>query len=347
MSIGDRLLEKAANRLHVAGVMHRSDLSIIDAQPIDKHACMVLVAYDRGSNVPTGKDLELYFQAMFGDKVYPKLESARHHQGEAVITLLASAPAVTRPIEDAGTEGMVMMHALAYMDTVTNQVWDVGQDEANRKFLVRRSGEDINTLVEARKRRTRHSAPKLASLLTTAMVDVVAGDRVRFYDHGLIAYGQVKTVNASKATISTSSGEVTIDRAAIFNVVTKSQEFISEERNALQQYFEKAFGDANFSQQLTNTTVKDKAKGVVSPFAKAAAGLKSKQEYKDMWFAYLKKCGGKPTADQVWEFQKSILTPEEVLHAEKGQLQLAPDDPRNDAMDRSDNYIQKQPAPRF
>lgn len=268
MNISNKILDKADAKLRTAGALARNDINVVDYQSIDSQAGMVLLAYDRNNVVPTGNDIALLFQACFGAHVVPKLETARHHEAEACISLMASAPIFTRPIEEATT--MTMVHATAYMDKGTNQVWDVANDDTGHKILVRRSDENIAALVEGRKRRQQRSTPKLAGLQVTAAVDAGPGDRVRFYDQGLVAYGLVESCNGGTCSIKTSTGVVKVDRAAIFNVVQKAQTFIADEKSELDKYFEKAYGDAAFADKLTHTTVLENSGGHISPFGMPA-----------------------------------------------------------------------------
>jgi len=268
MSIGERILQKTAQKMHAAGQLGRQDMAIVDFTPIDdgKRFGHVLIEYDRESEAPDPSAIQAFFTQHFGNMVKPNLTTIRLYPDEAAVSLVCGTLSEVRPISDAADkEQMTMVNALAYADNATNTIWDVTQDESGRKYMVRHSEDNLTDIVEQRKRKLSRSGPKLASM-GIGKIACAQGDHVKFYDNGVIAYGEVTSVSGNKVTVRAAGGAVTVDRGAILVVTQKSQGAMSDEKAELKDYFSQAYGDPGFAGELTKTTVKEENGGKITTY---------------------------------------------------------------------------------
>jgi len=262
--IGEKILQRCNDEFRKLGHTSRSDLSIIDFQAIDdgRQSGRVLLRHAFDMEPPTAHEVEAFFRASFGNEVQPRLESMATHSEEKCVSLVASLLVRTRPITDADTDDMVRMTPTRYMDANSKNVWDVTEDEAGRKHLILTSESNLSEIVEARRNYRLRSMPKL-SQIKSAAVAVSKGDHVMFFDNGIIAHGEVTSVG-KLVSIDAATGSVSVDPQAILKITQKSPEEIASEKDYLENYFAKAYGDPEFAQELTRTTVSEETGGKVS-----------------------------------------------------------------------------------
>jgi len=259
-SIGSKILQKASGELRKLGQLGRQDLAIVDFQGIDdgKRVGRVLLTYAHNMETPCARDVQTFFLENFGNSVQANLATLRVHPDDFALSVVANVLVQVRPITDA--TDLTRVNPLVYLDANTHEVWDVVSDDLNRKHLIRRSDENLSEVIEARKVRQMRSAPKLAELKEGAVACQV-GDHITFYDNGVIAHGEVTQCQGHTVTVKTVSGVTTVDRLAVFQVTQKSPEAMSNEKDVLRQYFEKAYGDPDFAAKLTNETAPEAAGG--------------------------------------------------------------------------------------
>jgi len=267
-TIGERILEKSASKLRAAGQLGRRDMTIIDFIPIEdgKRLGHVLIAYDRECEAPDPRAIEAFFLDQFGNGVKPNLTTLRVHPDDAAVSLICGTLQEVRPISDAAdSEKMTRINALAYQDNSTHTIWDVRNDESGRKYMTRSSADNLTEIIEQRKQKLSRSGPKLAEI-GIGKIACAKGDHVKFYDAGIVAYGEVSNVSGDKVTVSTAGGSTTVARGAILVVTQKAPSEIADEKAALKDYFSQAFGDPGYAAELTNTTVKEEAGGKITTY---------------------------------------------------------------------------------
>lgn len=264
MNTGAKILKRASNSLGNSGYASRSDLKIADFVGIGdgKSTGQVLLAYDRNLSKPSGREIEEFFRANFGNLVVANLSTLSHVEAHPLCHLVANIQVQTRPVSDAND--MTRMTPTTYIDKVSQSLWEVTSAEDGMKFLVRHVEDNLADVVASRAARVQRSLPKIAEL--TAMnklgaPDVDVGDRVQFYDSGIITYGKVTSLKGERVTISCPTGKCTVDIRAVFKVVDKAQSAITDEKNLLDNYFEKAYGDPGFAKELTDTTSTEQGGG--------------------------------------------------------------------------------------
>lgn len=247
-SKADRILQKLSERSTAAGLPSRSDLYVADVQAIDNTKCRVLVGYHKGNKVPSIAQLEQFFNHTFGNKVVAQTSSATSHPENAAISILATLNSPTRPLADIND--MIRVSSNSYMDENTQHIWQV-VDTGQVKYLSRQSNENIADIVEARKART-HKDARFSGIKTAAPL-AMSGDQVKFMSpQNVILMGEITSISEAKATISANGSSYTVDRQAIIQVVDRSSKSVQSSQNVLEDYFTKAYGDADFAKQLTD-----------------------------------------------------------------------------------------------
>lgn len=236
----------------------RSDIAILDFEGINggKDSGQVLLSYNKSAGALTTAQVEEFFLATYGNKVKPSLASIKiHHEGNyTCASLVCNLLRNTRPISDA-TE-MTRLNPHTYIEASTDSVWDVVSDQDGRRFMIKQSDDNLGDLIEMKRERAMRSAPKLANM-KEALCHCEIGDTVKFYDNGIIGFGQiVQESNGDKiVTIKTSTGTCKVDYRAIIDIIQRAPRTISEEKDILQDYFSRAYGDSDFAKELTRTLV--------------------------------------------------------------------------------------------
>lgn len=253
--MSNRILERLAAKSASAGLTARSDMYISDVQRIDHSKCRVLVGYSKQvGSVPTLAQVEQYFQHTFGNKVVAQLSSAQAHEAESAISLMVTLNTPTRPMSDLND--MIRVSTNSYMDENTKHLWHV-VDTGSVKYLARQTEENVAEIVEARRARTSKKEARFETLKTAAPI-VNAGDTVKFMSpQNVIMMGEVSSISDAKATIRANGGSFSVDRQAILQVVERASKSIQSEKNILEDYFAKAYGDASFAKQLTSKVPQD------------------------------------------------------------------------------------------
>lgn len=251
MSMHQKLLAKMATAVKALGHTCRADLAVTDFRGIDggRYAGHVTLQYDRDLGAPTARDVQAFFSDNFGNQVQPQTQTLRVYEDEGVAQVAANSVVVTRPIADADQDHMVRVTPVKYVDATTQEVWNVHNDESGRKYMVRESSESLDDLVEARRNRER-SAPKVAAT-KMALLQLDKGDRVSFYDNGILAYGEIDDVDAVSVGITASTGKVRVSKSAVVKILAKGESQIADEKDELRRYFSEAFGDPSYAAELT------------------------------------------------------------------------------------------------
>ncbi len=258
MSIADKLLSKMATQIRTAGYAGRQDLAITDYQGIEdgRRVGQVVISHNPTLKPPTGRDIEEFVLATFGNGVLANLDTVKIHTDLHAVSVVMATQVSTRPITDADSPSMVRLNPLSYVDANTHEVWDVSADDAGRRFMIRQSSDNLADIIEARRVRSR-TAPKLAQAKVAAGIDMGVGDRVSFYDNGLVAYGKIQDLDGATVGIEAAAGVVRVDKQAILKVIAKGEAQVADSKKGLQKYFSEAFGDAAYAAELTEETTKD------------------------------------------------------------------------------------------
>jgi hypothetical protein len=253
--MSNKILERFAAKTAKAGLASRGDMYVTDVQRIDNSKCRVLVGYSKlAGGVPTIPQLEQYFQQTFGNKVIAQTSSAQSHEAEAAISLLVTLNTPSRPLSDMND--MIRVSATSFMDENTKHLWQV-VDTGSNKYLTREAEENVAEIVEARRSRTSKKEARFVNLKTAAPM-AMAGDTVKFMSpQNVVLMGEISTISDAKATIKANGGSFSVDRQAIIQVVERASKSVQSNKNILEDYFTKAYGDPAFAKQLTDKQSQD------------------------------------------------------------------------------------------
>jgi hypothetical protein len=256
-NFGNKLLRVVSQRVGDLGVP-RNDLRLVDFAPSGPITAQVLLQHDPVRATPSLKQIEAWFVEKFGNRIRPNLETARTYDKEPAISLYANLNVPHRPLSDA--DGMQRVGGLdTYMDANTGNVWDVRENENGTKFLVARTDDDLNSLLEQVKTRG-HGRAFLASVqeLRKHACMCSVGDTVKFIDADNVCRGEVVSMKGDTVTISANNTKVTVDKGQVVEILRRNPDAINDTRVTMQDYFTKAFGDAEYAEQLTNTMSTDR-----------------------------------------------------------------------------------------
>src|SRR5574343_296148 len=105
MQMKDKILARLAEVSDQMGLPSRSDLVIVDIEPIDNLKCNVLVAYSRSihDDNPTLSQVEEFVTKTFHNKVTAQLDTARIHEDNSAISMCLTMNCPTRSIVELGS----------------------------------------------------------------------------------------------------------------------------------------------------------------------------------------------------------------------------------------------------
>lgn len=250
VNILNRLSEKVAEK----NLPPRSDMKIVDMREIDDLKCNVLLAYDAHlAGVPTLSQLEQFISATFNNRVVAQAQTAQNHESDEAISVCLTMNVASRPVGDASV--MRRMATNTYVDDTTNHIWQV-VDNGVQKYLIRRTGENIADIVEARMARSSRKEASFTKVRQAAPM-LSVGDTVRFYDGTLPLVGKITSINGSEVSISANGKSRSVSKENVFNVVDRSESVVSSDKNLLEDYFTRAWGNADLARELTRKTDRD------------------------------------------------------------------------------------------
>jgi len=247
--IHSKLLDRLGEKVEEQNLPPRSDMFVADVQGIDAMKCNLLVGYDAHvAGSPTLGQIERFVESRWHGKVHAQTTTARLHEGEQAVSVLLTIHADTRPITDATV--MRRITSNAYMDDNTSAMWQIA-DDGTQKYLIRRADKGIEEVVGAPERVSRKQAR--FDELRTAAAMLTAGDTVRFWDGAMPMTGKVTSLQGDSVTISANGKSHAVAREAVFNVVERSDSQLSSTKGTLEDYYARAFGNADFARNLTRT----------------------------------------------------------------------------------------------
>ncbi len=247
-TIAARLADKVKTQ-----VGHRVDLAIADYVTMNPTTARFMLEYE--GDYPTSEDITGFFTKKFSGKVFPDMSTAKVVESQNVIVVVANMVNYHRPIQDTKNMKPVLA-GYTYFDEALAETWEV-KEVNGQKVLARKLKDDINSIVEARKRAMMDNSKKtFASLKATASVLrsialVEEGDIVNAYHNGR-QYNNcvVVSASASEVELKHESNPLRVNRSQVLEVVAKASELTAADENKLIAYYTKAFGDAQYAKKL-------------------------------------------------------------------------------------------------
>jgi len=257
-SIHGKIIDRLAQAVDERNLPPRSDMQIVDMHEIDAMKCKVLIGYEGHIGAePTLSQVERFVEAAFNGKVHAQSNTAQLHEADNAVSVCLTMHTDTRPVVDATV--MRRVAGNGYFDESTGHVWQV-RDNGTQKFLVRQTDDNIAQIVAEKVARSGRKSASFAKLRQAAPM-LTKGDRVRFFTGTIPQHGEVKSLNGDDVTISASGKTYTVSKDAVFNVETRAPSLVSTDKKDLEDYYTRAFGDANFARQMTKNMSRDGDKG--------------------------------------------------------------------------------------
>ena len=245
-TMGQKIVAEAARRLAPTGGAdaHRHDLFVADNQGIASDSQRMLVGWSSMSEMPAVEALENFVLGQFNGAVKMEHSSLRFFPDECCASVVVSWMSPTRRIEDA--KKMARVAPDRYLESGTKQIWEVRKAEDGTPFLVRKTDEDLDTLLSQRRQKAasvhKGVTASFSTLKHAGYLAVDEGDTVRFQHKGLTKIGRVQRFDAED-NVFIMSGEETCKVAApsIVEVVQKDPKTIQDYKSKVRDYFSKIF----------------------------------------------------------------------------------------------------------
>jgi len=245
-TMGHRLVREAARRLAPTGGAdsHRHDLFVADNQKIASDTQRMLVGWGSMTEMPAIEALENFVLGQFNGMVKMEHASLRFYPDERCAAVVVAWQSPTRRIEDA--KKMARVAPDRYLEQGTKQIWEVRKAEDGTPFLVRKTDEDLDTLLSQRRQKAASSHKGVVASFSTlkhaGYLSVDEGDTVRFTHKGLTKVGRVERFDDDdNAYIASGDEKCKVAAPAIVEVVQKDPKTIQDYKTKSRQYFSKIF----------------------------------------------------------------------------------------------------------
>lgn len=257
--IGARVAATMAERLG-----YRADFTLCDFRMAGPALAVVAVGFDPAVGKPTPQDIQDFVGRAFDGRVMPHMASTRLHSERKAFVTRVSSVRLSREHKDI--EGMMPIGGNRYLEASSNEVWEV-EDNSGVLALYRVAEDDLETLLNTRKGKQRFARANISldSLVDPGRVLAVPGSQVLFYSE--LGEEKVATVMSEAdargnvvVRITGQTADTRIHENQIHEMLTTA-ELDANTKQTLKDYFTKAFGDAQYAQELvtakTATGTKD------------------------------------------------------------------------------------------
>lgn len=256
-SLDDRVFDHLEATASAHGEPKRSDLRMVDHLRVGANQAQVLIQYDILRGAPTISEVDDWFSHRLARKAHLVRGSIVSYRNEPSVTCVASLTRGTRPLSDSSK-----MHNFtlgAYKDMDSGTVWEVQMGDDGVQYLVARVTEDLDEVFRRQTQRPidKRVASTLKDLFRTAARVYNVGDTVSFVDGDNVLRGEVTSCSGNTCTVKASGGSRSIDCGQIVDVVRVAVQNINDQRNELDDYYAKAYGDKGYAEELTHTMSKD------------------------------------------------------------------------------------------
>jgi hypothetical protein len=203
--------------------------------------------------------VEAFVHRHFGGALRVQGETHRMHEHSAAVSLIASMWSERRAYADR--RDMIQVGPIQFVERRADghpkrdAVWEVTRDAEGQPYMKRRTAEDIEAIINERKRRLVGDNRGLcfASVRTAGTLQVGLGDMVRFYADDQTLVGQViGEQGGGNWEIQTATGKYRVSRQAVFGLVSRADKNGEVDKNRLKDYFSRAYGDDDYADDLVN-----------------------------------------------------------------------------------------------
>jgi len=244
-TMGNKIVAEAARRLAPTGGSdaHRHDLFVADNQSIASDSQRMLVGWSDMAEMPAVEALENFVLGQFNGAVQMEHASLRFFPDERCASVVVSWTSPTRRIEDA--KKMARVAPDRYLEQGTKQIWEVRKAEDGTPYLVRKTEEDLDSLLTERKKKAVKGSHRVAASFSTlrhaGYLVVDEGDQVRFHYKGLTKVGTVDRFDGDNVVIKCGEETCKVAAPAVVEVVQKDPKTIQDYKSKTREYFSKIF----------------------------------------------------------------------------------------------------------
>lgn len=243
--IGNRIADKYQRKIGKT-LVSRHDLAFTDHEIVDKASgtARLLIAFSPLRGEPTAEEVEKFIWAEFEQQVMPKMDTARIYDRDHVIEVLVERMTATMPITEAKNRKMaVLIPGKTYVDS-QKAIWEVRAAEDGTKYLVRKSDDNLDEILEERRRYTNASrSARFAKLHTAGYATAQVGDTVEFYSGTKLLQGKILSLGKdNSAQISAGGTSFKVSRHAITRVVQHAESYLAERKRMQLDFYQKFLG---------------------------------------------------------------------------------------------------------
>jgi len=244
-TMGSKIVAEAARRLAPTGGAdsHRPDLFVADHQSIANDTQRMLVGWSSMSEMPAIEALENFVLGQFNGAVKMEHASLRFYPDESCASVVVSWMSPTRRIEDA--KKMARVAPDKYLEQGSKQIWEVRKAEDGTPFLVRKTDEDLDTLLAQRHQKAANASKGItasfATLKHAGYLAVDEGDTVRFAHKGLTKIGTVQRFANDDVYVKSGEETCKVAAPALLEVVQKDPKTVSDYKSKVRDYYSKIF----------------------------------------------------------------------------------------------------------
>lgn len=230
----------------------RFDLKLYDYKVTTPYEARILVAYSNNLGTPKRSEIDEWATTSFNGNAVVDLKTLRNYPDHNVITAFVRKVRRMRPLSDHTK--MITTGNARYMDD-DKTIWEVMTRDGQR-YLARAEKDDLEEILRIRQTQERtasiHHRIRLRDLVTAGIHDLEPGDHVRFSYDGILQQGEVSKVGKENVTIKANGKSLTVDTMSVVDVVEKSPKAKAEQDKFLREFFEKAYGDKAFADELVD-----------------------------------------------------------------------------------------------
>lgn len=243
--IANRIASKYQMRMGKTSVA-RQDLNFTDYKVVDKRAgtARLLINFSNLRGDPTSEDVERFVWATFGQKLMPKMNTARIYDKQHAVEVLVERTRETAPLDEVKKRKMAaVVPGKSYSEK--GQIWEVRTAEDGTKFLVRKIEDDLEEILAERSKWVNRAAgvARFATLKTGGYATVQVGDVVEFYSGTKLLQGKVNSIGKdNKVSITAGGTTFQIQKEAISRVVQHSEAYLNERKRMQKDFYTKFLG---------------------------------------------------------------------------------------------------------
>jgi len=245
--------ERLYNRIsasYATGV--RGDLDIADFQKLDRISAHMLLEFEPKIGKPSANDIERYFGKMFEGRVVPLMSSASVKPN--CVSIIAQINIPTREFADAENKEKMtpVIAGMAYLDNQLKDVWTVSQDQEGKKVLAKEGKESIEQIISARRNRMFVTESSNVSLASVAMVRELLPNNtiVKAWHQGKIQTLEILEKVVGGYKVKNTEGKESICAKEGVIDLQKMADAGPNESAKLAKYYDEAYGDKKYAQQL-------------------------------------------------------------------------------------------------